>query len=284
MESGPRKVATPAASRLQIELRKPVSSAGAPVQTPPTKEVVVVEDVVESSKDKKEKKEQVEGSAVMLAGGEDSGGAIEGPPSKEHAAEVSGKEVGVSVKEEEKQGFVNDEGETGMISKNIEPLSVKETDGVAVESEVSKGVFSLRNNISFSQSLGARCRDFSHKVDLLGRIQFETFILPMLDKVVQKEGSLSSTLFLLRIFLVLFNSLAFICFESRHVSNFACTWHATFHIASHTCIGIKHIKVMSLLPCTLYLQSVHKDPVMLVEASSGTLYKINQVNDKHEVS
>jgi hypothetical protein len=226
VESGPRKVATPAASRLQIELRKPVSSAGAPAPAPPAKEVVVVEDVVESSKDKKEKKEQGEGSAVMLTGGEDSGGAIEGPPSKEHAAETSGKEeVGLSLKEEEKQGFVNDEGDTGMISKNIEPLSVKETDGVAVESEVSKGVFSLRNNISFSQSLGARCRDFSHKVDLLGRIQFETFILPMLDKVVQKEGSLSSILFLLRIFFVLCNSLAFISCESRHVSNFACTWH-----------------------------------------------------------
>ncbi|KAG0624772.1 hypothetical protein M758_2G002700 [Ceratodon purpureus] len=139
VESGPRKVATPAASRLQIELRKPVSSAGAAVPTPPTKEVVVVEDVVESSKDKKEKKEQGEGSAVMPAGGEDSGGAIEGPPSKEHAAETSGKEeVALSLKEE-KQGFVNDEGDTGMISKNIEPLSVKETDGVAVESEVSKG-------------------------------------------------------------------------------------------------------------------------------------------------
>lgn len=228
VESGPRKVATPAASRLQIELRKPVSSAGAPAQAPPTKEVVVVEDVVESSKDKKEKKEQVKGSAVMLAG-EDSGGAIEGPPSKEHAAETSGKEeVGLSLKEEEKQGFVNDEGETGMISKNIEPLSVKETDGVAVESEVSKGVFSLRNNISFSQSLGARCRDFSHKVDLLGRIQFETIISPMLDKVVQKEGSLLSILFLLRNFFVLCNSLAFISCESRHVSNFPCTWHTTF--------------------------------------------------------
>ena len=216
VESGPRKVATPAASRLQIELRKPVSSAGAPVQAPPAREVVVVEDVVESSKDKKDKKEQAEGS-VMLAG-EDSGGAIEGPPSKEHATETSGKEeVGLSLKEEEKQGLVNDEGETGMISKNIEPLSVKETDGVAVESEVSKGVFSLRNNISFSQSLGARCRDFSHKVDLLGRIQFETIISPMLDKVVQKEGSLSSILFLLRIFFVLCNSLAFISCESRHV-------------------------------------------------------------------
>lgn len=258
MESGPRKVATPAASRLQIELRKPVSSAGAPVQTPPTKEVVVVEDVVESSKDKNEKKEEVEGSAVMLAGGEDSGGAIEGPPSKEHAAEVSGKEeVGASLKEEEKQGFVNDEGETGTISKNIEPLSVKETDGVAVESEVSKGVFSLRNNISFSQILGARCRDFSHKVDLLGRIQFETFILPMLDKVVQKEGSLSFSLFLLRTFLVLCNSsLAFISFESRHVSNCACTRLATFHIASHTCIGNKHIKVTCSMPCSLSLQPV----------------------------
>lgn len=207
-----------------------MSSAGAPVQTPPTKEVVVVEDVVESSMDKKEIKEQAEGSAVMQAGGEDSGGAIEGPPSKEQAAEVSGKEeVGASLKEEEKQGFVNDEGDTGMISKNIEPLSVKETDGVAVESEVSKGVFSLRNNISFSQSLGARCRDFSHKVDLLGRIQFETFILPMLDKVAQKEGSLPSILVLLRIFFVLCNSsLAFIFCESRHVSNFACTWHTTF--------------------------------------------------------
>lgn len=282
MESGPRKVATPAASRLQIELRKPVSSAGAPVQTPLTKEVVGVEDVVESSKDKKEKKEEVEGSAIMLAGGEDSGGAIEGPPSKENAAEVSGKEeVGASHKEEEKQGFVNDEGETGTISKNIEPLSVKETDGVAVESEVSKGVFSLRNNISSSQSLGIRCRDFSHKVDLLGRIQFETFILPMLDKMVQKEASLSSSLFLLRIFSVLFNSfLAFISFDSRHVANFARTWHATSSHSIHIlALEIKHNKVMSSPPSALFLQ-----PVMLVEASSGILYKNNQVKQKHTVS
>nr|XP_024377086.1 E3 ubiquitin ligase PARAQUAT TOLERANCE 3-like isoform X3 [Physcomitrium patens] len=139
VDSGPRKVAAPAGSRLQIELRKPVISTGAPVQAPPSKEVVV-EDAVESSKDKKEKTEQVEGSAVLTLGDEDSGGAIEGPPSKEYAAETSGKEeAGVSLKEEERQGFVNDEGEAGMISKNIEPLFVKETDGVAVESEVSKG-------------------------------------------------------------------------------------------------------------------------------------------------
>lgn len=38
------------------------------------------------------------------------------------------------------------------------------------------------------------------------------------------------------------------------------------------------MKVTCSLPCTLSLQPVYNDPVMLVEASSGTLYKINQVN------
>lgn len=151
VDSGARKVATPATSRLQIELRKPSSSAGVSTQVLPAKEVV--EDVVESSKDRAVKKEQAEGSAVLMAGGEDSGGAIEGPmfPSKEQGAESVEKEVVVIVKEEEKMGFVNDEGEKGTISKNIEPFSVKETEGVAMESEVSKGVYSLRNDTSFSQ-------------------------------------------------------------------------------------------------------------------------------------
>lgn len=44
------------------------------------------------------------------------------------------------------------------------------------------------------------------------------------------------------------------------------------------------MKVTCSLPCTLSLQPVYKDSNMLVEESSGTLYKINQVNRKHEVS
>lgn len=210
VESGPRKVPTPAASRLQIELRRPSSSAGAPAPVLP-KETIVADSGVESSKEKKEKKfEQAEGSAVITGGGEDSGGAIEGPPSKEDVAAVSvGKEqVGVSVREEEeKPGYLNDEGETGMISKNIEPPSVKEAEGVAVESEISKGVFSLRNDTFFIRILGCRIRVLFLKVDVVGLIHFETFICttPMLDTAVQKEGSLSLSLLLFCFFDILYN-------------------------------------------------------------------------------
>lgn len=65
-----------------------------------------MEDVVELFKDKNEKKEEkewVEGFVVMLVGGEDSGGVIEGFLFKEYVVEVLGKEeVGVFFKEEEK--------------------------------------------------------------------------------------------------------------------------------------------------------------------------------------
>lgn len=85
---------------------------------------------------------------------------------------------------------------------------------------------------------------------------------------------------------MLFNLfLAFISFDSRHVANFARTWHATSSHSIHIlALEIKHTKVMSSPPSSLFLQPVYKDPVMLVEASSGILYKNNQVKQKHEVS
>ncbi|XP_024400814.1 E3 ubiquitin ligase PARAQUAT TOLERANCE 3 [Physcomitrium patens] len=226
--SGPRKVDALAGSRLQIELRKPLNSAGAPVKASPTN-VVVVEDVGDSSKDKKGKNEKVEGSAVLTLGGEDSGGAIEGPPSKEHAAETSKKqEAGTSLKGGVK-GFVNDDGEAGMIFKNIVSLSVKETDGVAVKSEVSKGVFSLRNNTRFSPSLEVSYREFFNQGGLSGSCSVWYIYFAHIGQICA-ERSLSSVLFLLRIHLVLCNfSLAFISFcESRHISNFAYARHTTF--------------------------------------------------------
>ncbi|CAK9868223.1 unnamed protein product [Sphagnum jensenii] len=154
VESGPRKVPTPAASRLQIELRKPSSSGGvAAVQPPAPMEPVLADSVVESVKEpetglKEKEEDQAQGSAVLTVAAanaaEDSGDAIEGPLSTKDevvgAETVVGNVGGLGRDEEEKPGFVFDEGEAGkMMSKNMEPTSFKEADGVAVESEVSKG-------------------------------------------------------------------------------------------------------------------------------------------------
>ncbi|CAK9212093.1 unnamed protein product [Sphagnum troendelagicum] len=154
VESGPRKVPTPAASRLQIELRKPSSSGGAAaVQPPAPMEPVLADSVVESIKEpetglKEKEEDQAQGSAVLTVAAanaaEDSGDAIEGPLSTKDevvgAETVVGNVGGLGRDEEEKPGFVFDEGEAGkMMSKSMEPTSFKEADGVAVESEVSKG-------------------------------------------------------------------------------------------------------------------------------------------------
>ncbi len=211
VESGPRKVPTPAASRLQIELRKPSSSGGvAAVQPPAPMEPVLADSVVESIKEpetglKEKEEDQAQGSAVLTVAAanaaEDSGDAIEGPLSTKDevvgAETVVGNVGGLGRDEEEKPGFVFDEGEAGkMMSKNMEPTSFKEADGVAVESEVSKGVFrALRNVTKFSTGLGLENRaTLSCNIDCDGLIHTETFICtttPLLDIVVQQDDSLS---------------------------------------------------------------------------------------------
>ncbi|CAM6015692.1 unnamed protein product [Sphagnum balticum] len=149
-----RQQQAPAASRLQIELRKPSSSGGAAAVQPPAPiEPVLADSVVESIKEpetglKEKEEDQAQGSAVLTVAAanaaEDSGDAIEGPLSTKDevvgAETVVGNVGGLRRDEEEKPGFVFDEGEAGkMMSKNMEPTSFKEADGVAVESEVSKG-------------------------------------------------------------------------------------------------------------------------------------------------
>jgi hypothetical protein len=211
VESGPRKVPTPAASRLQIELRKPSSSGGAAaVQPPAPMEPVLADSVVESIKEpetglKEKEEDQAQGSAVLTVAAanaaEDSGDAIEGPLSTKDevvgAETVVGNVGGLGRDEEEKPGFVFDEGEAGkMMSKSMEPTSFKEADGVAVESEVSKGVFqALRNVTKFSTGLGLENRaTLSCNIDCDGLIHTETFICtttPLLDIVVQQDDSLS---------------------------------------------------------------------------------------------
>ncbi len=194
MESGPRKVPTPAASRLQIELRKPSSSGGAAaVQPPAPMEPVLADSVVESIKEpetglKEKEEDQAQGSAVLTVAAanaaEDSGDAIEGPLSTKDevvgAETVVGNVGGLRRDEEEKPGFVFDEGEAGkMMSKNMEPTSFKEADGVAVESEVSKGVFrALRNVTKFSTGLGLENRaTLSCNIDCDGLIHTETLFV-----------------------------------------------------------------------------------------------------------